>query len=118
MSTWSSFATVEDAFTSVFDSPRAFSGIGFVFSDDDPYVGVDIDKCRNPITGEVSELAKSVGAVLAGAYAEISPSETGLHLIVRGRLPFKGKKDDTIGLEMYQAGRYFCVTGHAIDGAA
>ncbi len=109
---------MENAFKSVFAKPRAFSGIGFVFSDEDPYVGVDIDKCRDPMTGDVSELAKSVLATLAGAYVEVSPSETGLHLIVRGRLRFKGKKDDAIGLEMYQAGRYFCVTGHAIDGEA
>jgi len=45
--TWASFdAAVE---TAADDDPVA--GIGFVFTEDDPFVGVDLDDCRNAETG-------------------------------------------------------------------
>ncbi|MEE6209482.1 hypothetical protein U3A55_04815 [Salarchaeum sp. III] len=31
-------------------------GVGFVFTDDDSIVGVDLDDCRDPETGDVDEL--------------------------------------------------------------
>ncbi|MEE8370050.1 MAG: hypothetical protein V3S00_04695, partial [Dehalococcoidia bacterium] len=29
------------------------AGVGFVFTPEDPYVGVDLDKCRDPETSEI-----------------------------------------------------------------
>src|SRR5918995_5996023 len=31
-----------------------YDGIGFVFSSADPFVGIDLDNCRNPESGDVA----------------------------------------------------------------
>lgn len=103
-STWSDFQTVEAAFLSGIQ----FDGVGFVFTEADPYVGIDLDKCRDPLTGEVEPWAADVLARL-GTYTELSPSGKGFHVIGQGRLPPAGRRKD--GIEMYDAGRYFTVTG-------
>src|SRR5215203_1732216 len=50
--TWSAFAAVVSAAKS-----GAYTGIGFVFSSDDPYTGVDLDHCRDRETGEIAPWA-------------------------------------------------------------
>lgn len=104
--TWSSFDAVARAY-----AQGRYDGIGFVFTADDAYVGVDLDAHRHPETGALDEVARDVIARLPGAYVEVSPSATGLHLIARGVLPPGPRKRDEIGVEMYEAGRYFCMTG-------
>lgn len=102
--TWSGFDTVKQAFI----SNTQFTGIGFVFAADDPFVGIDLDKCRDPATGDIEPWASAVLARFA-TYAELSPSGRGFHIIGQGKLPAKGRRKDRI--EMYDAGRYFTVTG-------
>lgn len=102
--TWSGFDTVKQAFI----SNTQFTGIGFVFAADDPFVGIDLDKCRDPATGDIEPWASAVLARFA-TYAELSPSGRGFHIIGQGKLPPKGRRKDRI--EMYDAGRYFTVTG-------
>src|SRR5437016_11552935 len=63
-----------------------FAGIGFVFSRDDPYTGIDLDKCRNPENGQVDESAQGIIEQL-DSYIEASQSGTGVHIILRGGLP-------------------------------
>src|SRR6056297_2745645 len=53
-STWTSFETAQDAATT--DSEIA--GVGFVFTDDDILVGVDLDDCRDPDTGTLDPWAE------------------------------------------------------------
>jgi primase-polymerase (primpol)-like protein len=48
------------------------------------------------------------------SYTEISPSGEGLHILAFGTLPGSGLK--TAGLEMYDRGRYFTVTGEPLPG--
>ena len=53
------------------------------------------------------------------SYTEYSPSGTGLHIFVKGQLPEKGRKKEIDkatrqAVELYQAGRYFTVTGEAL----
>jgi putative DNA primase/helicase len=103
--TWRSF---EDAMTAY--KAGGYDGVGFVFSSADPYVGVDLDKCRNPETGELTSEARRIVDDLGG-YAEVSPSGTGVHIIVCGKLPEKGKRRRRI--EAYHQDRYFTVTGRA-----
>jgi len=86
-----------------------WSGIGFVFTEDDPYVGIDIDKCRNPIDGTITKEAMLIIRLL-NSYTDFSPSGTGLHVIVKSLLPFRGKQCDEF--EIYHHGRYFTMTGH------
>src|SRR5215208_2028462 len=87
-------------------------GAGFVFSEDDPYCGVDLDGCRDPRTGKIAEWAQEIIDELA-SYTEASPSGTGVHVIVRGVLPRSGKSGQ---IEMYDSGRYFTVTGEHLEG--
>jgi RecA-family ATPase len=103
--TWRSF---EDALDAV--DRRLGEGVGFVFSCSDPYVGIDLDACRNPQTGGLEPWAEGlvVQATSLGLYVEISPSGTGLHLIGRGTWG-KGRRSGPI--EVYDRERYFTVTG-------
>ncbi len=87
-----------------------FTGIGFVFTKEDEYVGIDLDDCVDA-DGNISDFAKEV-IELVDSYTEMSPSGTGLHIICKGRLPDVCK---TKRIEMYTWGRYFCVTGQSID---
>jgi putative DNA primase/helicase len=92
---------------------RTMSGIGFVFTEDDPYAGIDIDKCRNPETGDVVLWARKIVDAL-NSYTEVSPSGTGLHIFVKATLP--GPNNRRGPLEMYESGRYFTLTGEHLDG--
>ena len=89
-------------------------GIGFVFTKDDPFCGVDLDKCRNPKTGAIDLWAQEIIHTL-NSYTEISPSGTGVHIIVQGELPPGPNRKGQI--EMYDQGRYFCMTGHLLHVA-
>ena len=92
-----------------------YDGIGYVFSEDDPYCGIDLDDCRGPEDGSVKPEKRSYVDHMA-SYTEVSPSGTGLHIIIEGRLPGSGRKDSKQGIEVYDRERYFCVTGHKLDG--
>jgi putative DNA primase/helicase len=102
--TWSSFDQVLRAYES-----GDYAGVGFVFCSGDPYVGVDLDGCRDPQTGEIAMWASKIIGCL-DSYTEISPSGRGVHVIVRGKMPTPVKRR---GVEMYAAERYFTVTGQA-----
>lgn len=95
------------------DDPAGFrgGGLGFVFSDADPYCGVDFDHCVNPDTGEVAAWAQAHVDALA-SYTEVSPTETGLHVIVEGDLPPRGRKKGQV--EMYTYARFFTMTGRSL----
>ena len=108
LTTWSTF---EDVFRA-YDA-GGYGGVGFVFCSADPYVGVDLDRCVNPETGEVETWAVQVIEGL-DSYTEISPSGTGVHIIARGKIPNSGRRGP---LEMYHQDRFFCVTGRLLGEA-
>lgn len=81
---------------------RRVHGVGFVLGDG--WVGTDLDGCGLELTGD----AKGICDWLE-SYTERSPSGQGVHVICRGRLPGPGRK--RADKEMYDAGRYFTVTG-------
>ena len=104
--TWGSF---EDAFAAWrIDN---FDGVAFCFCSADPFVGIDIDACRNPETGEIEEWAQHLIEKFEGAYIEVSPSGKGVHIIACGRLQ-SGKRSGPI--EMYNQRRFFTVTGRPV----
>ena len=113
------FASATDPETwSEFDEARAYAesngfGVGFVFTETDPLVGVDLDKCRVPATETVAEWAADIVDRL-DSYTEVSPSGTGYHVIVMGDLPDGGNRRGDV--EMYAHSRYFTVTGEHVDG--
>lgn len=84
-----------------------FHGIGFVFTESDPFLGVDFDHCL--ADGILDSWVKQKVDSLH-SYTELSPSGTGLHVICRGVLP--GKSIKTKGAEMYDKSRYFTFTGN------
>jgi len=90
----------------------AVDGLGFVFTDSDSFVGVDLDDCRNPITGELSPLAHDITTTL-DSYAEVSPSGLGVHVLAKGDLP--GTRRRRGSLEVYNDARFFTVTGRHLD---
>jgi len=90
----------------------AVDGLGFVFTDSDPFVGVDLDDCRNPITGELSPLAHDITTTL-DSYTEVSPSGLGVHVLARGDLPRTRRRRGS--LEVYDDGRFFTITGRHLD---
>jgi primase-polymerase (primpol)-like protein len=101
---------IERAFEAV-DETNA-DGVGFVFTDDDPLVGVDLDDCRDTDSGSIDEWARDVVTRL-DSYAEVSPSGTGVHVIVEGKLPDGRSRSGDV--EMYETSRFFTVTGDHLD---
>lgn len=88
------------------------SGIGFVFSQDDPFCGIDLDGCRDPKTGNVEPWALEIIHSFV-SYSELSQSGRGAHVITVGTLPGGGRKNER--LEIYDHLRFFCVTGQHIQ---
>lgn len=91
-------------------SAHQLTGIGFVLGGG--WVGVDVD--HSVADGKLNPLAEAVVADLGG-YAELSPSQTGIHVIVRGEMPHAhGRKKRDV--EMYAGGRFFTFTGWWLGG--
>jgi hypothetical protein len=97
-------------------------GPGYVFSETDPYAGLDLDGCRDPATGTIDPVALAIVAAVA-TYWEVSISGTGLHAIGQATLPGPGFNqpitwsDGRQGkIELYDRRRFFTVSGHHLDG--
>ena len=101
-STWTTFENALNA-----SNGGEFDGIGFVFTKDDPYCGVDLDSFFDQAGTIKKEMQKYI--TLLNSYTEHSPSATGLHIIVKSKLPKGGRKKGNV--ECYDAGRFFTVTG-------
>src|SRR5215218_2342895 len=98
-------------------------GIGYVLSAEDPFVGLDLDLCvdeQRRVHPEAQEIVDRLGG-----YAELSPSERGIRIIVRGAL--RGKRRSTkkvpwagfVELDgrdaefaIYDQGRFLTLTGN------
>ena len=98
--TWSSFEDVLIAY----EADPTLDGIGYIFAEDDPYCGVDIDK----LTPHSERLTWALAIVeRLGTYAEWSVSGNGLHIVGQGRMPDadgvpqKGRSDQTKRIEAY-----------------
>src|SRR5262249_50058204 len=87
---------------------------GFVLTQADPFVGVDLDHCRDRETGAIEPWAEEIIALL-WSYTEITPSGTGLRIFVRATLPAAGRKHRQI--ELYDHSRFLTVTGAYVPGA-
>ena len=91
------------------------AGVGFVFTPEGPFSGVDLDDCRDPNTGRFETQAEEIIRSL-DSYGEVSPSLTGAKLFVRGKLPPGSRKRKKSvwwngDIEMYSTDCYFTVTG-------
>ena len=89
-----------------------YNGVGFAFCSADPFVGVDLDDCRDAESGEIAEWAqKIIDSFTDIVLLEVSPSGRGVHLITKGVC-----KDgvNTKSVEVYGQDRFFTVTGAVI----
>jgi len=109
---WRSFeAVTEEA------RRRGGLGIGFVFSEDDDLVGVDLDDAISG--GELKPWAKEIFGRLE-TWAEKSPSGSGVHFVGRGdRVVGKTRAviSETEGVERYSQARWFTFSGDVIRAA-
>ena len=107
--TWIDYQTVCDHLDN-------FSGIGFVFSADDPYCGIDLDHCLDA-QDKLKDWAKPIVDRIKGVgYGERSPSGKGIKFWTRATLPPEAKHKAYIvegadAIEIYDQLRYFTVTG-------
>ncbi|POG54425.1 hypothetical protein AUR65_015800 [Haloferax marisrubri] len=83
-----------------------------MFTEDDPIVGVDLDDCRDPETGDVDDDAQDIIDRL-DSYTEVSPSGTGYHVLIKGELPDGRNRRGHI--ELYDTARFFTVTGDRVS---
>lgn len=114
---WVPFKTAADAL----DAGK-LDGIGYVCADDAERVYWDLDKCRDPVTGEIADWAQEF-VEECDSYTEITPSQTGLRIIgvhdgalkapihSAYRLP-----SGATGEIFFRAVRYVTVTGNRLPG--
>lgn len=106
--TWGTFREALDRY-----KRNSLDGIGFVLTNDDPYVGFDLDNSYDPKTKELSAFAQEI-IKRTNSYAEISPSGRGLRILAKGGPIQKGKKGEW--LEIYGRGRFLTLTGQHLEG--
>jgi hypothetical protein len=118
VSTWSSFFGVWDVLQR---EPESFAGVGYFFSADDPYCGVDLDACLDE-HGQPQPWAAEIIQRFQDTYRALSMSNRGVHVICRAELAGKGRnfyvKDappDASGkraqVGIFDKGRFFALTG-------
>jgi len=105
--TWASFGAALD-----YTETEYADGVGFVFTDDDPIVGIDLDDCRDPETDDIDDRALDVIDRL-DSYTEVSPSGTGYHVLITGALPEGRNRRGSV--ELYDTARFFTVTGDHVE---
>lgn len=81
--TWGSFGDAMSAYrASLIEVPiKQLKGVGFVFTANDPYVGIDLDDCiiTTDNGAEFKQWAKDV-LLRVPSYTEVSPSHKGVHI--------------------------------------
>ena len=118
---WTTYADVVEAYNK---GEHGFAGIGFTFDPLDPYSGVDLDHCINA-DGTIKPKAKAILDKL-NSYSEISPSGTGVKVLLKAKNPvsirkkdnkfqqgFESKKPD-LEIEIYYGYRFFTLTGNRL----
>jgi hypothetical protein len=107
LSTWGTFLQALQAY-----QRGDADGLGFALGDG--WAGVDLDHVVDPETGRLAGWAQDVVDAFA-TYTEVSPSGTGVHLLLHGGRPHaQGHKRGDV--EVYWGARYLTVTGCHLDG--
>jgi primase-polymerase (primpol)-like protein len=91
------------------------NGIGFVFSENDPYAGLDLDNVWQSDADEGPRWAFEILDRFADTYMEESPSGRGIKIWCRAALQHGGRSWPIgVGaIEVYDRARFFAVTGRA-----
>ena len=104
-STWSDFKT---ALSRYYEGKCA--GIGFVLSDEDDIIGIDLDHTPD-WQEEASRIIEKIDS-----YTELSPSGAGIRIFARAHLP-KSARRKKGNVEIYSSGRFLTVTGRRVRGS-
>lgn len=124
-STW---VTYDQAIAAVTGTGRLYTGIGFQFDPEHlPLVGIDLDHCVDPRTGQLARWAQEIVTSL-DSYTEISPSGTGVHILLVGngeslthhKVLVRALTQDCHAearIEIYTCGRYFTLTEQRLPGS-
>ncbi len=87
-------------------------GIGFEFANG--YAGIDLDDVVLS-EGTLKPFAEDI-VRLMDSYTEYSPSGKGLHILFNLNVPLSffcsRRRNDELGIEIYDSGRYFTITGN------
>lgn len=103
-STWSTYNEAIEAI-----QRYNLDGVGLEF--DCGYLGIDLDNVIDE-QGNLSAAAAEIVQMM-DSYTEYSPSGKGLHILCKAAEAKEiGTRNDSIGLEMYNHGRFFTVTGN------
>lgn len=112
------FSDYETALAAVANG--GIEGIGVAVTEFDPFVVVDLDGCRDPDGGALSEFAQEIVDSLA-TYTEISNSGRGLHLVCRSYVDgnYKANEDERASgraIEFFGTAGFVILTGHTLKG--
>ena len=104
--TWSDFDTALR-----YAQTHEQDGLSFVLTSGIVFVDIDeVEEKPVEVREQMLELASSLDT-----YCETSVSGKGLHFLCYGSLPENArKKNDTLGLEMYDNRRFVCMTGNVV----
>ena len=106
--TWGTYTEAAEAVKS-----RGYSGVGIMLSNG--LVGIDLDD----VVGDGGEIDGWAREIIDGidSYAEVSPSGSGVHVLAYADPTATGaigRADHAKGVEVYNHGRYFTVTGEQL----
>ena len=113
---WTSFLNAYNAWR----AGGGIAGVGFVFTEEAGYVGVDFDDCVTEIHGPPFRSIRATEEAyleMLNSYAEVSPSGKGFKVIFKGQIPDDfARRGFGSGNGIYQHGRFFTITGQALPG--
>jgi hypothetical protein len=120
-------SSTDPATWSTLDHARKCQGgrVGFTFIREDDIGGVDLDGCRDPATGKLTDWAWEI-IERFNSYTEISPTGTGVKIFSRSApaaleinqvsMPGPRIAGKPPQIEAYVSGRYFTFTGQQLEG--
>lgn len=91
-------------------------GVGYVFTEADPFWFLDIDNCLLADGSGWNEIATMLCGYFAGAAIEVSVSGKGLHIFGCGSVPEHGCDNNEYDFQFYTSRRFVALTGTNITG--
>ena len=108
--------TFEQAYNFAKRHPGRVQGLGILLWPGCGISGIDLDRCRDPVTGELSETATEI-MESADTYFEVSPGLAGIRGFFFGSFGGNIGNDNARGIEFYEddGKRFLTVTGDHIE---
>lgn len=107
-STWSSY---EEAY--LYMIHHKMEGLAFVLTEGITFIDIDHAISND---GIINEIGANILNLTKDTYAEKSCSGHGIHIFALASMPKDAmKRNDSLGLEMYETKRFACITGDVIN---